>query len=317
MKKRTTIVRLLLCFVLIVGLATTAGADTILFPAFVSNPGVVSTIVSVTNQGPSSACLTYSYIYKLATASSSSGCSRVEKTVNTYAGDLVSFDVSGTIGSGQAIFNDPDVYTNTFNIPTSSIVRGFLLVSNTDCSGTRVDVGSDYSLRGEAIIMDIVSGSAWGYKAINDVTREDYAFLEVSEGGDLYNVQPSGSSSRFSFGPLNTWTTKFFITPLYSNMWWGGVTSTLRLYQPNPMINGIRGRGTDTYTFNVPVTVYCHAAVNITDLLDSTAQSNLASTGGWGRLSIDAGGTAAIYKLEYTLVLRMCRQGHLTTTACG
>jgi hypothetical protein len=286
---------------------TPAGADTILFPVFVSNPGIISTIISVTNIGASfswlNTHLTYTYVSKSATSSYSDECGMNEKTINTYGGDLVTFDASGTIGSGQALFNDPDSYTRTFNIPLTDARRGYLLVSNTNSSGTRVNVGSNSSLRGEAIIMDIVSGSAWGYKAVNDTAREDYSFRHHLEGGGLYSIQVSGVqyASRFSFNPLSSWTTKFFITPLISdmNIFYNG-SSVIRLYEPVTLTSGIRGRGTNTYSFDVPVTVKCHAAVNITDLLDSTAQAALASTGGWGLLNIESGDYAVIYKLEYT-----------------
>jgi hypothetical protein len=151
--------------------------------------------------------------------------------------------------------------------------------------------------------MDIVSGSAWGYKAVNDATREDYTFLPVLDGGGLYNAQLSigqAGAHAFSFNPLSSWTTKVFVTPIGSNMNSSSLSSIIKLYQPVTFVSGVRGRGTNTYSFDVPVTVTCHAAVSLTDLLDSTAQAALASTGGWGHFSIDSGRSAIVYKLEYT-----------------
>ncbi len=79
------------------------------------------------------------------------------------------------------------------------------------------------------------------------------------------------------------------------------LASTIRLYRASPMVPGINGRGDDTYSFSVPQTVVCTGAVNLTDLLDSTALSALFNTGGWGRINVDSGDAAVIYKLEFVV----------------
>jgi len=300
-----------LAILLLLGSFSVAKADTVLFPVVATNPPNVTTIISVTNQGPSSDFLTYIYSYKPTflgggAPNYSGGCSVQSFVQPTFAPDIVSFDVSATFNEGFALFNDPDSYTSNFDLALpqgSGPQRAYLLVTNSDESGNRVDVGATSSLRGEAVLLDILFGAAWGYKAINDTSGEDFSFLSVSDNGALVNVMnPTlDDSTRFTFFPFSDWTTRFFVTPVGFDMDITDLASTLRLYQTNPIVPGINGRGGDMYSFNIPQTVVCTGAVNLTDLLDSTAFSALENTGGWGRISVDSGDAAVIYKLEFVV----------------
>ncbi|MGO9614119.1 MAG: hypothetical protein ACLPX5_13960 [Dissulfurispiraceae bacterium] len=278
-------------------------ADTVLFPVLAMSPaGGVVTVVSVTNQGPSSGHLLYSYSYK--SPNYGGGCSLAPDIVrNDFVPDLVSFDASGLLAGGTALFNDADasLYGGPFSLPVAGGPwRGYLLVSNSDASGNSVSVGSNYSLRGEAILMDIISGSAWGYKAINDQTREDFSFYStLYEAGGLVNVGDPGVSFRFTFFDLASWTTRFFVTPIGYDLYDTNRSTTISL-QNYLQAPGINGRAGDVYTFDVPVFVSCTAAVNLTDLMDSTTIADLYFTGGWGRIVVTSGDSAVIYKLEYT-----------------
>ncbi|MBM4140039.1 MAG: hypothetical protein FJ242_00870 [Nitrospira sp.] len=300
MKGKAVILVAIICFVLTLGTIPVAKADTVLFPVIAVNYPYVTTIVSVTNQGPTSGYLKYTYFYKPAFVGGlpnySGECSIYSRVRPTWSPDVVSFDASGSFNGGWALFNDADNYGGPFDLPVSGAYRGYLLVTNSDAAGNRVNVGSIASLRGEAIVMDIFAGAAWGYRAVNNESREDYDFWGMA------GAIPSGSTFRFSFFPLNEWTTRFFVTPVDWGMnllptW----TSTIKLYQASPVVGGIYGRAWDTYAFNVTQVVRCTAGVNLVDLLDATAYSNLWSTGGWGRIGISSGHSAYIYKLEYVV----------------
>ncbi len=289
-----------LAFLLISGTFSTAKADTVLFPVIVTNAPFVTTIVSVTNQGPTSSFLRYVYSYKSALIGGvpnyTGGCAVDSFVRPTFSPDVVSFDASGTIGGGFALFNDPDPYGGAFNIAVGGPVRSYLLVTNSDGAGNRVNVGSNFSLRGEAIVMDIFSGAAWGYRAVNDTTLEDFTFNPAS----LTNALFPGANPRFSFFPPNEWTTRFFVTPVGANMHAVDLTTTVRL-QRSTGVPGINGRGDDIYAFDRPQLVRCTAAVDLRDLMDATAYSFLFTTGGWGRFSVVSGSSAYIYKLEYVV----------------
>lgn len=303
MKGKVVVLVAIVCFVLSLGIFSTAQADTILFPVIVTNYPYVTTIVSVTNQGPTSTHLRYLYSYKAAFDGGLpnywGSCAVYSRVRPTWAPDVVSFDASGSFNAGWDLFNDTDSYGGPFHLPVSGPYRAYLLVTNSDAAGNRENVGSNFSLRGEAIIMDIFSGAAWGYRAVNDTGREDYTF----DPANLTNVTDPGigASIRFSFFPLNEWTTRFFVTPVGTNLDAIDWTSTLRLYQANPAVGGIHGRGFTSYTFNVTQSVKCTAVVDLADLLDATAYAALYTTGGWGRFNIESGSSAYVYKLEYVV----------------
>jgi len=301
MKRSFVLSVVIICFVLTLGTFSTAKADTVLFPVIATNYPYVTTIVSVTNQGPTFTHLNYIYSYKPALIGGvpnyTGGCAVYNRVRPTWEPDVVSFDASGAFNAGWALFNDPDSYGGPFHLPVSGPYRAYLLVRNSDAAGNSVDVGSDFSLRGEAIIMDIFSGAAWGYRAVNDTTREDFTF----DPANLVNSVDSGDTVRFSFFPPNEWTTRFFVTPVGANMHAIDLTSTINLYRARPAVTGIHGRGMVIYTFNVPQLVRCTAAVDLRDLMDATTWAALSSTGGWGRIGISAGSSAYIYKLEYVV----------------
>ena len=291
----------LIVLLLIAGSFNVAKADTVLFPVIAVNYPNVTTIVTVTNQGPTSGYLKYIYSYKPpfigGSPNYSGGCGVVPFVMPTWAPDVVSFDASGAIGGGQALYNDPDNYGGAFDIAVSGPSRSYLLVTNSNSTGDRLNVGSTGSLSGEAIIMDIFAGAAWGYKAVNDPSREDYTFTSANL---LTSLEP-GDAPRFAFFPPAIWTTRFFVTPIGADMYAVDLTTTIALYRANPFVYGIYGRGANAYSFYVPQFVRCTAAVDLRDLMDSTAWAGIYYTGGWGRLGIVSGSAAYIYKLEYVV----------------
>lgn len=296
--------RLALVALLTMGAFSVARADTLLFPVLAVNPGNVTTIVSVINNAsPSSTHLTYTYRYKDTFVSGlpniTGACSAVSVTRNTYVGDLVSFDASGSLNGGNALFGDSDTYGGGFALPGTGPRRAYLLVTHSNAGGVPQTVTGGLpsvlpaiSLAGEAIVMDIVGGAAWGYKAINDTTRQNYTFdsagVQTALNGSLYR--------NFSFFPPNEWTTRFFVTPIGADMDSANLEATVRL---STLVHVFNRTGFE-FSFTPPdVVPKCTAAVDLSALMDSTTFSNVGATGGFSRFVVSSSTSAVAYKLEY------------------
>lgn len=300
MKGKIAVLAVIVCFVLTFGTFSIAKADTLLFPVISINQPNVTTIVSVTNESSAATSLTYIYRVKDSLVGGSPNitgtCSAIAFTRPTYYRDLVSFDASGSLNSGDALFGDTDVYGGSFDMGLTGPRRAYLLVTHSDASGTRVDVGNDTILFGEAILMDIMYGAAWGYKAINSTDSEDYTFTDTG----VQNAIKFGSHNYrgFSFFPPDEWTTKFFVTPIGLNMNTSNLTSIVRL---STTLHVYNRTGTE-YSFTVPeFSPTCTAAIDLNDMMDSTTRSAVGSTGGFSRLCFQSSVPVIAYKLEYVV----------------
>jgi hypothetical protein len=307
MKKRMMLWAFVVCFMFAGVSIPSAEADTLLFPVIAVNQPFVTTIVSVINEAPTASASYLNYKYRVKDSlvvgapNITGECSTVGFTRPTYYRDLVSFDASGVTNGGNALFGDIDPYGGGFSIGLSGPRRAYLLVSHSNSTGTRVDVGSNTLLSGEAIIMDIASGAAWGYKAINDNEREDYTFTNT---GVQNSIQFGAYNYRaFNFFPMNEWTTRFFVTPIGSNMDTANLEATVRLSTTLHIYN----RTGVEYSFTPPeIKPKCTAAIDLGDMMDSTTKSAVENTGGFSRLTFQSGGgqpgnPAIAYKLEYVL----------------
>jgi hypothetical protein len=293
----------LLCFVLIFGSFTIAKAETILFPVIAINQPNVTTIVSVYNWASGATHLHYTYRFKDSVVGGSpnytGACATAEFTRPTTDMDLVSFDASGTLNSGNALFGDTGSYGGSFNLPGTGARRAYLLVTHSNASGTRVDTSN--LLGGEAIVMDIAFGAAWGYKAVRDSFTEDYTFINYYDRGGTDGVFSSistsmwiGSIRQCSFFPPNEWTNKFFVTPI------GG--SMLSDRTADVGLTDIYDRNGTQFSNSVTQSVTCTAAVDLEDLVDATIWSAIQATGGWSFfLPITAPSSVIVYRLEYVV----------------
>lgn len=281
-----------------------ATADTVLFPVIVSNPPNISTVISVVNSAPggSSTHLTYIYRYKDAFNPPNSGISNREGSCSTKIltrpttdGDMVSFDVAGSLGGGNAMFGDENFYGGGFGLGVNGPQRGYLLVTNSNGAGTPTNVGENLDLSGEFANMDIGSGAAWGGKIINDINRESYDFINANmPGGGVYSALPSnGSIGRlFKFLPPNDWTTRFFVTPIGNSMDSAHLSTLVSAA-------GLYDRDGQQRPFTpIFLSVACTAAVDLRDLVDSSTWAAVENLGGWAYFG--TGSNAVVYKLEYS-----------------
>ncbi len=297
----------LLSFFLFSIISSFAIADTLLFPVIAVNQPYVTTIVTVINEAETSKAAYLRYTYRVKDSlvggepNITGECSSVSFTRPTYFRDMVSFDASGIMNSGNALFGDTDSYSGGFGLGLTGPKRAYLLVSHSNSSGARVDVDSFTKLSGEAIIMDIASGAAWGYKAINDTTREDYTF---TISGVTSAIQYGSYNFRsFGFFPMNEWTTRFFVTPIGSDMNTSNLQSKVRLSTTLHVLN----RNGVEFSFTPPeISPVCTAAIDLGSLLDSTTKAAVETTGGFSRFCVQSGGSqpgspVIAYKLEYVL----------------
>jgi len=302
MKGKKAVLVVFLSLLMAIGSFTVALADTILFPVIAVNQPNVTTIVSVFNRpSASSTHLHYIYRYKdslVGSAPNYTGtCATVSFTRNTIAGDLVSFDASGVFGSGNALFNDSNTYDGTFDMGLTGAKRAYLLVTNSNSTGTRIDVSQDLSLGGEAILMDIAEGAAWGYRAVNDDGVQNYNFNYTGDGGGVTNALDF-FNRWFSFFPPNEWKTRFFITPIGDSMDTANLSATVSI---NSGTTGVWDRSGTERTFTATQNVTCTAGVDLEDLMDSTTFSAVENIGGWAwfQNSTPAAGSILVYKLEW------------------
>lgn len=162
-----------------------AGAASIQFPYVSSNPGNVSTLISVINLGDASdicgpgdtLSLHYLYVTKSVTAAHTDACDELNFYRPTTPFDIVTFDLAGNIGNGLAMFNDATSYNSgvgapNFDIPTlgtSDPRRGYVLVTHRCMNGTDKPLAEQLLLDGEAMLFDVVNGAAWNYPAAQSI----------------------------------------------------------------------------------------------------------------------------------------------------
>ena len=283
-------------------------ADTVLFPVIAINQPNVMTVVSVFSApGTSSGHLRYVYRSKNSLVGSSPNhtgtCDTTSFVRPSFDGDLVSFDASGIFDGGNALFNDGNSYAGGFGLGLSGPLRAYLLVINSDNSGTRVDVGAKQALGGEAIVMDIASGAAWGMRGINDKDREDYSFTKAGVGTA---IQGFGKNCKwFSFFPLDEWKTRFFVTAVGNDMNSANLDGSYTLWGVSN--KGIYTRDGTFHSSNVSTNMKCTAAVDLDDMIDSSVLASVEHTGGWTWLCPTNSSDSAsanpivVYKLEFVV----------------
>jgi hypothetical protein len=162
-----------------------ANADAILFPWIVKS-GAISTIVSVVNTAaldPLAAPFTgveqlhWSYYYKHDGVggidnSQTASCAELNFKMTTSPMDVVTVDASGNINAGLPMFGDTN---NVVAGGTSAALsafgdrRAFLIVDNNTPLLNLATQGAnnDGTLYGEAMVLEIDTGAAWGYVAYN------------------------------------------------------------------------------------------------------------------------------------------------------
>lgn len=204
-----------------------AKADAIMFPWIVKSD-TVSTLVSIVNTcGPIGTYgggllnleLHYEYWYKVTNANGQTEiCQPHSDKLPTSKDDIITFDTSCNINNGEALFGDPSPYGGaSFCLNEPSPRRAFLLVDNNTPAYLLNGVNADGTLYGEAIVMEIQSGAAWGYSAYNawatGQTDGQSGPIYFFDSFDALGEVVRGSSITATPAAALEWTQTVFMPP--------------------------------------------------------------------------------------------------------
>jgi hypothetical protein len=326
----------------------TAQADEILFPYVVAS-NTVTTIVSTINifedffQAPVPANqLHYRYYYKNGSnaENNAAACAEVNARLPSSPNDIVTFDVAEHFGANNLgiVFEDVATSSNvnygrrSFSLLNITLpVRAFLVVDNNDDFTGAGEFSTADSVAGEAIILEFVTGAAWGYAAYNaaGIYGVEQGFPRVLNAYDFSDaVETAGeviadSSVPVALAPFSRtggeFTTKFFVTPIDAATFTSGswaapgnqlqtnLSATVRLAVQDPAsatLDVMFDRDELPVSGQVPQVVTCVGAVEATSMLSEGAL-NLVPNGGWSNLVVSNGVSpnptdeAVVIKLEY------------------
>ena len=310
-------------------------ADAMLVPMKTLSPAV-STNVAGVNKDPQG-ILNLNYFTKspdLSTPCTDEGVKQV--AASGRANDMVSFDASGIFldgAGGGPLFGDAEVLAPygaaEFSTTNAGVARGFLIVDDGDDTS---EGGTGADLYGEAIMLEITGGAAFGYRALNpaqDVANVPGPVLGNWGGltAHLGEVLDQGLGTGFAgvtLLPPSEWTTRFFVTPVADG---AGTAASQRdcetcsvsiFISPDKAgtVAGMYDR--DTVMRSEPFApaplptsaknVVCTGAVDMTNILPQAVVYQISSQGGWGYVQIRSGtsghmeNSAVVLKLEFNLV---------------
>jgi hypothetical protein len=223
-----------------------AKADVLMFPWIVKSTAV-STIVSVVNTAGIAGTyefqsvpfrLHYQYWYKNSTENlQTETCTNHSFKQFTSKDDIITFDAAGNLGNGRALFNDASPYdaTQPMNLIADAPRRAFLLVdNNTPAFVNFGDTNVDGTLYGEALVLELSGGAAWGYIAYNASGGDEssqtspVSFTDGLDplgeviGGAVLTGAPNemelGEVTQTTLYPVEMGTTRFFMTPVDSDI---------------------------------------------------------------------------------------------------
>jgi hypothetical protein len=339
------ILSVMVCLALLLSLGVVvkdAKADAIMFP-WVTKSNSVSTIISVVNTAGVPVAgvysvmgiplqLHYQYIYKNTTDYSAekastwlnTSCLERDFSRPTSQNDIVTFDAAGKINGGKPMFSDvatgidASLYSGERfdmgdGIPGPR--RAYLLVDNNNAALS--NNGNDDSLYGEAIVMELDGGGAWGYIAYNASGGEGVSQSDPVAFSDGYDLLGEVINNRAPFdapevvpeySPVvllspNDVKTRFYVTPISANIPDDAICKPApeanqryldvnTAFQFNTMayngsgydfVGGIYDNNEQPLSFTTPVNVTCTAAINLDLIIDPGVYVPWKSSGhqGW------------------------------------
>jgi hypothetical protein len=172
-KMALSVIAIALTMLLSFGVAVDqAKADSILFPWVVKSTAI-STIVSVVNTAGMPLPLLnvpqlhLAYFYKDPNNNQTTTCQDYNFKVPTSEMDVVTFDASGNINGGLPMWGDPNNGPGSMALLAPGDRRAFLIVDNNTPALTFAATNIDGTLYGEAMVLELATGAAWGYQAYN------------------------------------------------------------------------------------------------------------------------------------------------------
>jgi hypothetical protein len=305
-------------------------ADEILFP-YVVVSDTVTTLLSVVNDADeldqSVNELHYRYYYKSGDAafSKTSSCIDVDVRRPSSPNDLVTFDVGGVVGAdtNHVVFEPADRQVNAHYLsPNDNFAllrnvkpaRAFVVVDNNDFLVPQ-QANVEESMYGEALIVELGSGAAWGYRAYNPagIYVDNDPFLTRINPWDFSDrvetegeVLATGATAPLVIHPFSEVggeiDTRIFVTPVSTFQLSGDLTATVEfaVRDPNDPATAedvMFDRDENPISGQVPMTVKCVAGIDAATMVSSAALFELPY-GGWTNLTV-LSGQAIAFKLEF------------------
>ncbi len=317
---RKGLIAVMLVFALAV--AGSVQADTVLFP-WVIKDNAISTLISLVNTAdPGSYKVRYHLIYEYKATTNNDQtekCEEFDFCVPTSFNDVLVFDAAGNFNDGAALFGDTGAgavtyktvqANNSLALPVDGPRRAFLMVTNeiytTEQCGVAPYVGIEDTLYGEAMVVDIANGAAWGYRAYNPY-RNAGDWLNFSDNGvdpaalpsDAYGEVLDGADemTKVVLLPPNNFCTKMFITPVYTNQWAGNLGSQVYFFcseDDNTTFTGIFDDDENCISFDRVKEVVCTDASLINHYISTGAWITFVNSGGPGWAYVSAEGYVAL-----------------------
>ena len=319
---RKGLIAVVMVFALV--MACNVQADGLLFP-WVIKDNAISTLISLVNTAdPSPMKVRYHliYEYKKTTANGQTEkCEEFDFCVPTSYNDVLVFDAAGNFNNGAALFGDTGGGSVTYQtvqandslaLPVDGPRRAFLIVTNeiytTEHCGNSTYVGKDGSLYGEAMVVDIANGAAWGYRAYNPY-RSAGDWLNFSDNGADPGALPSDAYGEVLDGademtqvvlmPPNNLCTKMFVTPVSTNQWAGNLGSAVYFFcseDDNTTFMGIFDDDENCISFDKKKKIVCTDGSLISHYISTGAWITFVNTGGpgWAYVTANAYSSAAL-----------------------
>jgi len=319
-----------------------AQADTILFP-WVVKDSAISTVISLVNTfDPDDTDLDCSnvrfhliYLYKKSTANEQlEKCDEFDFCEPTSFNDILVFDAAANFNNGAPLFGDTGGGSVTYDtvqandslaLPVDGPRRAFLLVNNECYTSEHCGGGNDTpdgTLYGEAMVVDISNGAAWGYRAYNPYDEDlwlnffdnevDPADLPQDAYGEVLDGQDE--ITRLVIQPPNVFTTKIFVTPIAPNdscvddgtsvnQWRGDLIVSSSLYcDDNTTFTGLFDMDENCISFDKKKTVVCTDASTLDHYVSNGAWLTFVNTGGpgwaWFATSAPGGKESCTYTID-------------------
>jgi len=310
-----------------VGGMNAANADSVLFPQIVLSE-TVTTILSVMNDDFSDLSELH-YRYYTKAPSNSEHCNEFDFWNPTSENDIVTFDM-GAVFSGddaQGVLFEADrstvQYVDDFailsrqgRVPT----RGYVLVENTPRNPLDPLPAPTAKLAGEAIIIEVSTGSAWGYQAYNpsdiwgfvppvtaggvgalvQINPNDFSD-RVEVAGEVLAAPPAGTSALdqknnfwvpMAIMPWDAANSALLVTAVSTNMGTNGsysASTSLKLRGTAQGADRIMfDRDERAYSGPGAASVTCVGRVDIEDMIGETVKQ-AAPEGGWTNLTVTEG----------------------------
>ncbi|TVR17418.1 MAG: hypothetical protein EA401_00465 [Planctomycetota bacterium] len=277
-------------------------------------------------------------------------CNHFDGTFISSINDLTTFDIGQAFGEG-ALFNDtvggpgsaapvPSALTDggyLDDIANFPAFRGYVSIWDQFINqDSREGIGNlgERTLEGDALVVEFVTGAAWGYRGLSRGTNRDTSWFNNLSNA-TYDVYPGtgvqanlGFTSaerglNIPFMPLADVQTRFFITVLNDDLgdqrdgFPGAIVAQLGGGAGFTLYNRLE----QARSLNASANINCLGVVDIEDFLAGAATSPFVAQGGFSPLNLRdadaAGGGLIDGKLAHVIKLEFGKTNELNGFSTG